>query len=104
MATQGIGRVAFVANGEPAVLPVSFAIVGEVVVFRTAFGSAFGWACFASGCASDFASGFASGFGGCVAGAGFFGLRRAFGIRPSPRVPVGTTRCGSSSFTVAERS
>ena len=41
MATQGIGRVAFVVDGEPAVLPVSFAIVGDVVVFRTALGSTF---------------------------------------------------------------
>jgi len=41
MATQSIGRVAFVVEGEPAVLPVSFAIVGDVVVFRTALGSTF---------------------------------------------------------------
>jgi nitroimidazol reductase NimA-like FMN-containing flavoprotein (pyridoxamine 5'-phosphate oxidase superfamily) len=41
MGTQGIGRVAFVVDGEPAVLPVTFAIIGEVVVFRTALGSSF---------------------------------------------------------------
>jgi uncharacterized protein len=41
MGTQGIGRVAFVVDGEPAVLPVSFAIIGEVIVFRTALGSTF---------------------------------------------------------------
>jgi uncharacterized protein len=41
IATQAIGRVAFVVDGEPAVLPVSFALVGDLVVFRTALGSAF---------------------------------------------------------------
>ena len=41
MATQGIGRVALVADGEPAVLPVGLALIGEVVVFRTALGSTF---------------------------------------------------------------
>jgi len=41
MATQRVGRVAFVVDGEPAVLPVTFAIVGDLVVFRTALGSAF---------------------------------------------------------------
>jgi hypothetical protein len=39
--TQAIGRVAFVVDGEPAVLPVSFAVAGSMVVFRTALGSAF---------------------------------------------------------------
>jgi hypothetical protein len=41
LATQGIGRVAFIVDGEPAVLPVNFTLVEDVVVFRTAAGSAF---------------------------------------------------------------
>jgi hypothetical protein len=41
MGTQAIGRVAFVVDGEPVVLPVSFALAGAMVVFRTAVGSAF---------------------------------------------------------------
>jgi nitroimidazol reductase NimA-like FMN-containing flavoprotein (pyridoxamine 5'-phosphate oxidase superfamily) len=41
IATQGIGRVAFVVDGEPAVLPVTFAAVPPLVIFRTAAGSAF---------------------------------------------------------------
>src|SRR5262245_21292481 len=41
IATQSIGRVAFVVDGEPAVLPVTFAVRGSMVVFRTAAGSAF---------------------------------------------------------------
>jgi len=41
IATQGIGRVAFVVDGEPAVLPVTFAATPPLVVFRTALGSAF---------------------------------------------------------------
>jgi hypothetical protein len=41
IATQAIGRVAFVVDGEPAVLPVSFTVTGSMVVFRTALGSAF---------------------------------------------------------------
>jgi hypothetical protein len=41
LATQGIGRVAFIVDGEPAVLPVNFTLVEGVVVFRTAAGSAF---------------------------------------------------------------
>jgi len=41
IATQGIGRVAFVVDGEPAVLPVTFALAPPLVVFRTAAGSAF---------------------------------------------------------------
>ena len=39
--TQGIGRVAFIVDGAPAVLPVNFALVDDLVVFRTALGSAF---------------------------------------------------------------
>ena len=41
LATQGIGRVAFIVDGEPTVLPVNFTLVEDVVVFRTAAGSAF---------------------------------------------------------------
>ena len=41
IATQGIGRVAFVVDGEPAVLPVTFALAPPLIVFRTAAGSAF---------------------------------------------------------------
>ena len=41
LATQGIGRVAFIVDGEPTVLPVNFTLVEGVVVFRTAAGSAF---------------------------------------------------------------
>jgi hypothetical protein len=41
IATQGIGRVAFVVDGEPAVLPVTFASAPPLIVFRTAAGSAF---------------------------------------------------------------
>jgi hypothetical protein len=41
IATQGIGRVAFIVDGEPMVLPVNFALVDDAVVFRTALGSAF---------------------------------------------------------------
>jgi uncharacterized protein len=41
LATQAIGRVAFIIDGEPAVLPVNFTLVEGVVVFRTAAGSAF---------------------------------------------------------------
>jgi len=41
IATQGIARVAFVVDGEPAVLPVTFAAVQPLVIFRTAAGSAF---------------------------------------------------------------
>jgi uncharacterized protein len=39
--TQVIGRIGFIVRGEPAVLPVNFASVGELIVFRTALGSAF---------------------------------------------------------------
>ncbi len=39
--TQSIGRVAFVVDGEPAIAPVNFTMVGDLVVFRTALGSAF---------------------------------------------------------------
>jgi nitroimidazol reductase NimA-like FMN-containing flavoprotein (pyridoxamine 5'-phosphate oxidase superfamily) len=39
--TQVIGRVGFIVRGEPAVLPVNFALVGELIVFRTARGSEF---------------------------------------------------------------
>jgi hypothetical protein len=41
LATQAIGRVAFIIDGDPAVLPVNFTLVEGVVVFRTAAGSAF---------------------------------------------------------------
>jgi len=41
IATQSIGRVAFVVDGQPALLPVNFALVGDMVIFRTALGSAF---------------------------------------------------------------
>ena len=41
IATQRIGRVAFTVEAEPAVLPVNFSLVDDVVVFRTALGSAF---------------------------------------------------------------
>jgi len=41
ISTQGIGRVAFVVDGEPAVLPVNFTVLNDLVVFRTALGSAF---------------------------------------------------------------
>ena len=41
LATQGIGRVAFIVDGEPTVLPVNFTLVQGVIVFRTAAGSAF---------------------------------------------------------------
>jgi nitroimidazol reductase NimA-like FMN-containing flavoprotein (pyridoxamine 5'-phosphate oxidase superfamily) len=41
IATQGIGRVAFVVDHEPAVLPVNFTVVNDLVVFRTALGSTF---------------------------------------------------------------
>ena len=34
-----IGRLAFVANGAPLVLPVNYAMDGDVVVFRTGEGS-----------------------------------------------------------------
>jgi hypothetical protein len=41
IATQVIGRVGFIVQGGPAVLPVNFTLVGKLVVFRTALGSAF---------------------------------------------------------------
>ena len=41
LGTQGIARVAFIVDDEPAVLPVNFALLDELVVFRTARGSAF---------------------------------------------------------------
>jgi len=41
IATQGIGRVAFIVNGEPTVLPVNFSLIDETIVFRTALGSTF---------------------------------------------------------------
>ena len=41
MATQGIGRVGVRRGRRAAVLPVTFALIGEVVVFRTALGSTF---------------------------------------------------------------
>jgi uncharacterized protein len=34
-----VGRVAFVADGEPLVFPVNFVVEGESIVFRTAAGS-----------------------------------------------------------------
>ena len=34
-----VGRVAFVENGEPVILPVNHAVDGDAVVFRTAPGS-----------------------------------------------------------------
>jgi len=36
-----IGRVAFVHNGEPQVLPVNFMVVGHQIAFRTTSGSKF---------------------------------------------------------------
>jgi uncharacterized protein len=41
IATQHIGRIAFIVDGEAALLPVSFTLIGDLVVFRTALGSAF---------------------------------------------------------------
>jgi uncharacterized protein len=39
LASVPIGRVAFVDNGEPVVLPVNHAVDGKSVVFRTSYGS-----------------------------------------------------------------
>lgn len=39
MASEPVGRLAFIDAGEPVVLPVNHRIVGRDVVFRTTFGS-----------------------------------------------------------------
>jgi uncharacterized protein len=39
LASVPIGRVAFVDNGEPVVLPVNHAMDGKAIVFRTSYGS-----------------------------------------------------------------
>jgi nitroimidazol reductase NimA-like FMN-containing flavoprotein (pyridoxamine 5'-phosphate oxidase superfamily) len=39
LAARGMGRVAFVVDGFPTILPVNFTLVGEFVVFRTDPGS-----------------------------------------------------------------
>ena len=41
IATQVVGRVAFIAGGEPALLPVNFCLIDDTIVFRTALGSTF---------------------------------------------------------------
>jgi uncharacterized protein len=41
IATQHIGRVAFIVDGEPMVLPVNFSLIDETIVFRTSLGSTF---------------------------------------------------------------
>jgi nitroimidazol reductase NimA-like FMN-containing flavoprotein (pyridoxamine 5'-phosphate oxidase superfamily) len=38
-ASQPVGRVAFMSDGEPIVLPVNHALVGQFVVFRTLVGT-----------------------------------------------------------------
>jgi uncharacterized protein len=41
LATQSIGRIGVVADGEPMVMPVNFALDGDDIVFRTTTGSSF---------------------------------------------------------------
>jgi nitroimidazol reductase NimA-like FMN-containing flavoprotein (pyridoxamine 5'-phosphate oxidase superfamily) len=39
LATASVGRVGFIVDGKPEVLPVNFAIDGETILFRTAEGN-----------------------------------------------------------------
>lgn len=41
LATQSIGRIGVVVDGEPLVMPVNFAVDGDDIVFRTTVGSSF---------------------------------------------------------------
>jgi uncharacterized protein len=41
LATQHLGRIGMVVDGQPMVLPVNYALLGETIVFRTARGSGF---------------------------------------------------------------
>jgi nitroimidazol reductase NimA-like FMN-containing flavoprotein (pyridoxamine 5'-phosphate oxidase superfamily) len=40
LATASVGRVGFIVDGKPEVLPVNYGLDGDTVVFRTAEGSA----------------------------------------------------------------
>jgi uncharacterized protein len=39
LASQSVGRVAFVIDGRPVILPVNYAVDGWSIVFRTSYGS-----------------------------------------------------------------
>ena len=39
LAAQRVGRLAFVVDGQPLILPVNFALEGDIVVFRTGVGT-----------------------------------------------------------------
>ena len=41
LASQHLGRVGLVLDGQPMVLPVNYALLGRTIVFRTARGSSF---------------------------------------------------------------